>query len=120
MFESEMDTFVVNRAVAGDTRQRSREILGGSQDIIEQPELAQIHRLSKVDPKKIVFQSAGDLVEELNLTFHRNPNVRLPDLMERQRSVAEQGKKFDSNIRRARIGGSCDPTARSRKPIEAK
>ena len=84
---AQYNTFIPDNAVTLQTAQSVAERLRGRWHIIEKTHLAKIQTFGDVEPEKIVLQCVCDQLNKFDLTFHREPNTIVFNLLSRQASL---------------------------------
>src|SRR5262245_11688720 len=101
--------FINYRAVALRSAKAVAQQVGRIPHIIEQPDLAKIIVACKMKSEKIIVQCVRDQFDKFNLTFHREPNAVVFDLLARHTGLHHQGRHVD-----ARRHGVCTGESRER------
>src|SRR5215510_1872137 len=98
-------SLIVDHAVSRYTLERVAERLGRGQNVIQQPQLAQINVLGETKTEKFVLQCVPYKIEESDLVPDTDANVGILDLLRGQARTLDQRLDVQTS-RRLHIGCS--------------
>ena len=106
------NAFIDDRAVALRSAKGVAKQLGRIPHIIEQPDLAKIIVASKMKSEKIIVQGVRDQLDKFDLSFRREPNAFIFDLLARDSGLHHQGRpSTPADMARVQARRDSSPTA---------